>query len=372
MGLPFSSIIKKKFTYETLEHLECQIRILDNVKVSTERRKRNIVRLLIMYSSAIYMTLGTFVYIKLLPLAVTKREQFLLLLPFLTFPALMYGVKRSISWWYQRQMMKDVTKLNQLKQKKAKILEDVMENESYRVAMQILEKFGNPQQTRESEVTEKGDSEGAWRPSSLLRRGGVTGKQAALNSSLPVNSDTTITRPSNLNSSIQQRNLVPGAAVGQVETKKGKAAFRNETPFSLSRQAVQARGLSSVPAPTVCLPRPVLPRERGYLDKFVGFLVGDGPCNRYAMICQQCQSHNGMALKEEFLYIAYRCCYCHCWNPARKQRPLAPRLPDRPTSSTPSLSSDVSTVSSSFSSHVSSVVSTQCRVLGEVVKKKHL
>ncbi|KAL8183511.1 UNVERIFIED_CONTAM: hypothetical protein K2H54_043336 [Gekko kuhli] len=51
------------------------------------------------------------------------------------------------------------------------------------------------------------------------------------------------------------------------------------------------------------LARPILPRERGALDRIVEYLVGDGPQNRYALICQQCFSHNGMALKEEFEYI---------------------------------------------------------------------
>ena len=32
------------------------------------------------------------------------------------------------------------------------------------------------------------------------------------------------------------------------------------------------------------------------------FLVGDGPGSRYALICTQCYSHNGMALKDEFEY----------------------------------------------------------------------
>ena len=58
---------------------------------------------------------------------------------------------------------------------------------------------------------------------------------------------------------------------------------------------------SAPPGPP--LPRPVLPRERGYMDRVVEYLVGDGPHNRYALICRQCQSHNGMALKEEFEYI---------------------------------------------------------------------
>ena len=60
---------------------------------------------------------------------------------------------------------------------------------------------------------------------------------------------------------------------------------------------------SFLAAPGPPLPRPVLPRDRGYMDRVVEYLVGDGPNNRYALICRQCQSHNGMALKEEFEYI---------------------------------------------------------------------
>lgn len=33
-----------------------------------------------------------------------------------------------------------------------------------------------------------------------------------------------------------------------------------------------------------------------------------------------------MALKEEFEYFAFRCCYCYHFNPARKLRPAAPKL----------------------------------------------
>jgi hypothetical protein len=54
------------------------------------------------------------------------------------------------------------------------------------------------------------------------------------------------------------------------------------------------------------MPRPILPRDRSYLDKLVEYLVGDGPSNRYALICKQCGSHNGMALKEEFEYLGMK------------------------------------------------------------------
>lgn len=51
------------------------------------------------------------------------------------------------------------------------------------------------------------------------------------------------------------------------------------------------------------LPRPVLPQQRSMVDRLVDYIVGDGPSNRYALICRQCDSHNGMALKEEFEYF---------------------------------------------------------------------
>lgn len=51
------------------------------------------------------------------------------------------------------------------------------------------------------------------------------------------------------------------------------------------------------------------------------YLVGDGPNNRYALICRKCHSHNGMALRDEFEYITFRCAYCYQVNPARKKKP---------------------------------------------------
>lgn len=49
--------------------------------------------------------------------------------------------------------------------------------------------------------------------------------------------------------------------------------------------------------------RPILPRERTIVDRLIDALVGDGPDRRYALICQECSAHNGMALQEEFEYL---------------------------------------------------------------------
>ena len=77
--------------------------------------------------------------------------------------------------------------------------------------------------------------------------------------------------------------------------------FQNKISGPAISGSSDLAGRSGPPGPP--LPRPVLSRDRGYMDRMVEYLVGDGPQNRYALICRQCQSHNGMALKEEFEYI---------------------------------------------------------------------
>ncbi len=69
--------------------------------------------------------------------------------------------------------------------------------------------------------------------------------------------------------------------------------------------------------------------------------VGDGPHQRYALICRHCSGHNGMALQEEFEYVSYYCCYCYQFNPPRKMRPMGPRLPVPPSPAPVAASSKV-------------------------------
>lgn len=201
-----------------------------------------------------------------------------------------------------------------------------MEKETYKVAKQILEKFAPAQLNRPT-----------------VGPGGGRGSNSLLNASLPVTSRSPLPRPGQPD--LRQRRPGPGGpgpGAGGPASTSSQPSNLNQTiavvPSGGSAASSAGGVQGSGPRPPMVLggrgaqgpplPRPVLPRERGYLDKFVEYLVGDGPSNRYALICKQCQSHNGMALREEFEYIAYRCCYCYYWNPARKQRPVAPRLPD--------------------------------------------
>ena len=54
--------------------------------------------------------------------------------------------------------------------------------------------------------------------------------------------------------------------------------------------------------------------HRSSLDKLVDFVLGDGPNNRFALICSNCFTHNGLVRPEEFDTVKYRCTQCNFIN----------------------------------------------------------
>ncbi|KAI6241636.1 Endoplasmic reticulum junction formation protein lunapark [Aphelenchoides fujianensis] len=72
--------------------------------------------------------------------------------------------------------------------------------------------------------------------------------------------------------------------------------------------------------------RPFVQPNRTPIDKILDFIVGDGPANRFALICAGCKTHNGMALREEFESLSFLCFNCGLYNPARNAKnPLTPK-----------------------------------------------
>lgn len=202
-------------------------------------------------------------------------------------------------------------KLKELRKEKRKILDQVKDTETYKVAKELLEKYdptslaGSPNQTRTPISTNpnlryRGAQSNPGSPmhhlQSPLRQGMNTSMQApGVQRAYPA---------------IQG----PGATPMQTPMRQGSGPVM--IPQMMNRQMTAPR-----------MTRPVPPSDRSVVEKLVDYVVGDGPSNRYALICANCKSHNGMALKDEFEYISFYCAYCRFPNQARKQRPFAPKLP---------------------------------------------
>ncbi|NXQ33019.1 LNP protein, partial [Alaudala cheleensis] len=310
----------KPSTVEVLEKIDKDIQRLEEFREKNQRLQKLWVGRLLLYSSLLYLITCIIVYLWCLPDEWTARLT--MTLPFFAFPLIIWCIRTLLIFFFSKRTERNNDALEDLKSQKKKILEEVMEKETYKTAKLILERFDPESSAKETELPSAGTSATPRPGQEIRQRTAVqrsastpppaTPKQGSPKSPLPASPN--LQREAPALSGLPDRTAVPTLQSSVLPRHPGSPAT-----------SVPGMGLHP-PGPP--LARPILPRERGVVDRVIEYLVGDGPQNRYALICQQCFSHNGMALKEEFEYVAFRCAYCFFLNPARKTRPQAPRLPD--------------------------------------------
>ncbi|XP_041936783.1 endoplasmic reticulum junction formation protein lunapark-B isoform X4 [Alosa sapidissima] len=307
MGAVLSRWKAKPSTVELLESLDKDIKDLEEFRAKNQRLQKLWVGRLLFYSSMLYLFTCLCVYFCYLPDEWGAR--IVMALPLLVFPVLVWFLRKLLIFLFSKRTERNNDKLEDLKVEKKKILEEVMEKETYKNAKLILERFDpDAKKKAEAESTPSGSH---MTPRPDLRRRNV-----------PMGTPVPGQRPGPpLGATPTGTPVMPRAAPG------GPPEAGASTSAAPPLRSPHMGPVGHQP-PGPQLVRPILPRERGPVDRVIEYLVGDGPQNRYALICQQCFSHNGMALKEEFEFVAYRCAYCYFLNPARKTRPQAPRLPE--------------------------------------------
>ncbi|XP_075988209.1 zinc-ribbon metal-binding protein lunapark isoform X3 [Anticarsia gemmatalis] len=292
MGLIISRIRRKKTTLEILDRLETDIKGIERDGQYKEQTHKRVIGYVMAYSVGLYVLFAILYYYMYVGRSQHWLHSLLYASPLLVLPVLVIFLRSAISWYYNWTLNKNRLKLSKMREEKKKILEEVMNTETYKVAKEILDKYGSPEE-----------------------------QSKALKPFVPTNNV-----PGNTPST-----PVP-ATPGQLRQRQ---LALTSTPMSNNRNLVPV-----INSPTAVykgprlrsdqLPRPLPDKNRSALDKVVDYLLKDGPNHRMALICSECFSHNGMAMVEEWEYVSYVCAYCGRLNPARKQRPAAPLLAARP------------------------------------------
>ncbi|KAK9295469.1 hypothetical protein QLX08_010222 [Tetragonisca angustula] len=299
---------RKKTTIEILEDLDVKIEEIERYGYSTEQRHKRIVGVLILYSVLFYIITVFVFYFYFFQASL--YDQIFYIIPLLIFPILILLTKKMITWYYKCKISKNQDKLSTMQSEKKKILDEVTETETYKKAKEILLKFAPDQLTIMSSLSPQPKNlQQSNTSQSLMSPAGELRKRAIMNQ----------------NQTLIVQNNIPTDTNVPCDTLVCNSP--NIHLQSAGRSVNTPNKNCKSPAPHLpILPRPILPKERTGLDRLIDYLVGDGPSNRYALICQSCDSHNGMALKEEFEYFGFKCSYCNFLNHARKQKPCAPKL----------------------------------------------
>jgi len=168
-------------------------------------------------------------------------------------------------------------------ERKIAIIEDVKENEKFKVAKEIIEKYAPKEEllgVKEKEPRERSKSaEQATPPSN-----GQTLPQTK-------GSPKPATPPQRQSGTTPTSNVARMPRLNEI----GEGRFRRE-PI-----------------------RPFIEKSDNVIDRLLDYVMGESIANRYALICAKCKGHNGMALREEFEQIAYHCYRCNTYNPSRNE-----------------------------------------------------
>ncbi|KAH8415829.1 hypothetical protein KR222_001758, partial [Zaprionus bogoriensis] len=313
---------KEKSTTAILEGLQVQIQDLEKYVINTQERKRRFVTNFVGFTIGVYVVGFALWYFFYFP--PTMQERIMYLVPLLLFPVLIVFLRQMFTWYFQRKLNKNGDKLAQLKEKKNKILEQVMDKETYK-AIKLLERFGDRQQRLLGTAAQVPSLAAARTPlnrsaAAALQR---TPQAAAAQQQQQQQQQRVVTPYTSVYRNMNNNNLNSSLVVAP------NLQLTSATPTARAGQELRRR-----------TPFPVIDESaRSALDRIVDFIVGDGPQNRVGMICKQCHRHNGMLPMEEYEYTTFHCAFCDTLNPARKERPVAPRLslqapqPETPQSS---------------------------------------
>lgn len=182
-------------------------------------------------------------------------------------------MKNLVAWYFQRKVNSNSEKLAELRTEKRDLLDQVKNKETYKDAIEILQRFG-----------------GADRSFVTPSRTPATPINASLDRKMMVNTSTNMT-PTTAFKTPAARQL---AHVNSNISTLQQRLNAQQTPSNQNRSLNAT--ISSVAAinNNKRTPYPVIDNsQKTVVDKMVDYLIGDGPSNRFAMICQQCFKHNG-------------------------------------------------------------------------------
>lgn len=322
MGILLSRFYDKPTTRDTLEKIEQEIQNIEERRWDKTKREQFIVQILSFIPITILIAnICVIIY----PSGSSWRDKLILSIPVVILNLCLVLCRKIVQWYSQWSIDNEGARLRKLQKQKKKILEMVCETESYRVATELLEKY-DPKQLRRREKPSD-------RPTS------------------PMNTSLTKFTASPIRSPQQQQNYQVQQQHQQsfiqnplplhnqsfnVPTQHPVPAAPPPTPVSKPIQTIQSH--PTLPKSTIAASsvqgrpvRPILSKDRSFLEKMVDWVVADGPDNRFALICKFCYGHNGMSLAEEYETINFRCCYCYNLNTAaNKTRQAHDQLqPDR-------------------------------------------
>lgn len=191
----------------------------------------------------------------------------------ISFSCSIFLIKNLVAWHFQRKVNSNTEQLGELRAEKRQLLDDVKTKETYKDAVEILQRFGNDRSALSTPIRQSSSS--PPENTSKMMVNTSTNMTPSMAAAFKTPAGRQLMNINRNISTLQQRMNVQTPMMDP-----------NRSMVVPSSVAV-FRGIKRTPYPIIDS------SQKSVVDKMVDYLIGDGPANRFAMICQQCFKHNG-------------------------------------------------------------------------------
>ncbi|TPX58074.1 hypothetical protein PhCBS80983_g03374 [Powellomyces hirtus] len=211
-----------------------------------------------------------------------------------------FGVHRFIRYWYNRKEAAEREFLKELKEKQREKVDALKKNESYRKTQLLLERYDSPTKERPAQDPA---SNNVPVPVNGPKPRGPPNPVGPPNHPPPngmvLNGMAPNAMPASL---VIPPNMDPSPTPSPVSAMPAQP-FLNTPPEW--RQQSPSRTAS-----------PMGVVSKGWFDKVIDVMIGEteGPANKFALICEECFTHNGLVPPQAYSNAKFRCMKCDHFN----------------------------------------------------------
>jgi len=291
-----SSIWKKETVEQALERLEKRITKLEYRQRTSYLSRKKAVSALLLYSIIVEVVIAVWYYLHKKPEVLF--EKLIHASPLLLFPILAFLLKHGITFYYYRRIISDEASLVKLRAALKTKLDERKKATDFDATQKLLSKY---EKLVDSKEVNGRDSPGKKeRPSTSQNKANTSAD----------NSNTTPSKLQSPPSSLRHR---PAQQTNDEQ---------QQLPSPVQQQSKQVQSPSQQNTPPL---QAAGNQKAGWVNRLVDYLVGTGPQYGFALICEKCSSHNGLAHPSEPGSITFRCRTCNHLNECSpQQQPQAP------------------------------------------------
>ncbi|XP_027332120.1 uncharacterized protein At2g24330-like [Abrus precatorius] len=286
-----------------LQHITKEENVVVTRISNRSRSWRRISRQLILFSVLFEVLAVFYAIVTTRSMDMNWKMRAIRVLPVFLLPALSsatYSTFVSITRMCDRRDQKILERLRA--ERKAKI-DELKEKTNYYITQQLIQRYDTDPAAKAAAATVLASKLGA--DSGLKVHVGDESKSGAPTGKTK---DAELVQSSGLRNrkQVQSRSTSPGTSTpnySEQEVAGSGQIDQTQTPERNQLVVVEHHHLQNSTT-----------NDGGWIARIAALLVGEDPTQSYALICGNCNMHNGLARKEDFPLITYYCPHCHALN----------------------------------------------------------